>query len=304
MPCYSPIDAFQPRGDVSDRRLRFVLSSRDRGNYAPIQISCGQCIGCRLERSRQWAVRCVHEAQIHPNNCFITLTYNDDHLPDHGSLCLDHFQRFMKRLRKKYGDGIRFFHCGEYGDKYGRPHYHAILFNHDFDDKYHWRTTAQGHRCYRSPSLEKLWPLGNCEIGDVTFESAAYVARYIMKKVTGDAADRHYCVGHTEYGELLYKKPEYVTMSRRPGIGKAWFDRYKNDVYPDDFVVIRHDLKTKPPKYYDKLLYDADPFLYDEIKFDREISSLKFVDNNTPARLAVREQCQHARLKLLVRPLD
>ncbi|QXP07883.1 MAG: replication initiator protein [Arizlama microvirus] len=304
MPCYKPIDAYQPVGGLSDRRLRFRLSPKDEGNYRPTQISCGQCIGCRLERSRQWAVRCVHEAQMHQDNCFITLTYNDENLPPLASLQLDDYQRFMKRLRKKYGSKIRFFHCGEYGEKYGRPHYHAILFNHDFDDKYHWRTTDQGHRCYRSPSLEKLWPYGNCEIGDVTFESAAYVARYIMKKVTGSAAEHHYCVGHTEYGELLYKKPEYVTMSRRPGIGSSWFQKYHTDVYPDDFVVIRNDLKTRPPKYYDKLLSVLDGHLHDDIKYSRELSSEKFLDNNTPERLHVREQCQQARLKLLVRNLE
>jgi len=304
MPCYSPLDAYQPVDGLSDRKIKFYVTPRQSGNYRPIKLPCGQCIGCRLERSRQWAVRCVHEAQMHDRNCFITLTYNDDNLPPNASLVLDDFQRFMKRLRKKFGPNVRFFHCGEYGEKYGRPHYHAIIFNLDFDDKYHWRTTEQGHRCYRSPTLESLWTVGNSELGDVTFESAAYVARYIMKKVTGPAAEHHYCVGHTEYGELIYKKPEYVTMSRRPGIGSTWFKKYQSDVYPDDFIVIRHDLKTRPPKYYDKLLASTDWQLHDEIKFNRELSSQKYVDNNTPERLAVREQCQQARLKLLVRNLE
>jgi hypothetical protein len=134
----------------------------------------------------------MHEAKMHPKNCFITLTYNNEHLPSDGSLNYEVFQLFMKRLRKKYGKGIRFYMCGEYGDKLGRPHFHACLFGHDFADKKLWKTTDSKSKLYRSAELEKLWPYGFSSVGDVTFESAAYVARYIMKKVSGDASESHY----------------------------------------------------------------------------------------------------------------
>ena len=161
----------------------------------PEKLPCGQCVGCRLERSRQWAIRCMHEAQMHEDNCFITLTFNPESLDDRSnpwSLDVRDFQLFMKRLRKKYGAGIRFYHCGEYGELNKRPHYHACIFGFDFPDKRLWKVTNSGHRLYISESLDELWPFGFCTIGNVTFESAAYVARYIMKKVNGDAAADHY----------------------------------------------------------------------------------------------------------------
>lgn len=278
-----------------------------------LDLPCGQCIGCRLERSRQWAMRCYHEASMYEENCFITLTYNDEHLPENKSLDVAHFQKFMKRLRKRFGAGIRFFHCGEYGEKYFRPHYHACLFNFDFPDKKLWKVN-NNHRLYISESLSELWPFGFSTIGDVTFESAAYVARYIMKKVTGDAADSHYERVCLETGEVFNLKPEYTTMSRRPGIGKPWFDKYHKDVYPSDFVVINNK-KLKPPKYYDTLeerYSDALKSLgnvsyehtFDSIKDSRKMKATKFVDNNTPERLNVRESVQLARLKKLPRTLE
>ena len=144
-----------------------------------------------------WAVRCMHEAQMFESNCFITLTYSSKHLPfvkgtDVPTLVLSDYQKFMKRLRKRFHGHevvrgathdnycsvswpIRFFHCGEYGEKKGRPHYHACLFNFDFVDKRPWRKSPTGHMLYRSESLEEFWPYGNCEIGSVTFQSAACI---------------------------------------------------------------------------------------------------------------------------------
>lgn len=229
----------------------------------PITIPCGQCKSCRLEKSRQWALRCVLEASLWTKNCFITLTYDDAHLPKDGSLVKKHFQDFMKRLRKKYGPGIRYYHCGEYGSKLGRPHYHACLFNFDFPDKYFFKCSTSSYNfksmLYRSPSLEQLWPFGFSTIGDVTFESAAYVARYVMKKINGNSAKEH-------YGN---RQPEYTTMSRRPGIAAQWYERYKLDVYPLDCVVMRNGKKLRPPKYFDNILMDDMPDLLDEVKQSR-----------------------------------
>jgi hypothetical protein len=271
----------------------------------PIELPCGQCVGCRLERSRQWAIRCIHEAKMYENNCFITLTFSPEHLAKRSnpwSLDVRDYQLFMKRLRKKYGDGIRFFHCGEYGDKHGRPHYHACLFNFDFPDKELWNV-VNGNRLYISNSLSELWPFGFSTIGDVTFESAAYVARYIMKKVTGDQADEHYQWVDTNTGEIKDRKPEYTTMSRRPGIGKDWYEKYKSDVYPGDFVVV-NGKKMKPPKFYDRLHEQSRPYEFDDIKAARVENAQQHFDNNTPERLLVREKVQKERLKKLPRKVD
>jgi len=258
----------------------------------PVKIPCGQCIGCRLEKSRQWALRCSHEATLHQNNCFITLTYNDANLPDNNSLSLNHFQLFMKRLRKKYGSNIRFYHCGEYGDLNQRPHYHALLFNHDFNDKIHYKTSNE-NKYYISDSLSTLWPYGFSVVGDLTFESAAYVARYCLKKITGKSADEH-------YGDL---KPEYATMSRRPGIGQGWFQKFKSSVYPSDFIV-KDGQKMKPPKYYDRQLEIIDEKEIRKIKSLRIQSSKKHSKDNTPARLATREIVQRKRAERLIRGME
>lgn len=304
MPCFRPLEAWRSKeiGASGKRGITFSRSNAYQFD-APLKIPCGQCIGCRLERSRQWAIRCMHESTLHDANCFITLTYNDDCLPSDGGLHLDHFQKFMKRLRKRSGNGIRFFHCGEYGEKNGRPHYHACIFNLDFSDKKLW-SIQNNNRLYTSEILNELWPFGYCVIGDVTFESAAYVARYIMKKVTGDAASIHYTDWNPETGEVINeKKPEYVTMSRRPGIARLWIDKFTDDVYPHDYVVV-NGKKIRPPRYYDRVLETTRPYEFDVVKENREITGKKFTENNTENRLAIREKCQYARLKLLKRSIE
>lgn len=260
-----------------------------------VQIPCGQCIGCRLERSRQWAIRCMHEASLHDDNCFITLTYADEHLPPGGTLRPRDFQLFMKRLRKKFGPGIRFFQCGEYGAGLGRPHHHALLFGHDFEDKVYW-TQRNGQKYYVSADLMELWPFGWHTIGNVTFESAAYTARYIMKKINGDEAEDH-------YGEKI---PEYITMSRRPGIAKKWYDQFKNDVYPHDYVIIRDGIKCRPPAYYDKL-YDLDEeaeISLSTLKIKRLKKIRERSEEYTPRRLQVKEEIQYLKAQKLPRPYE
>lgn len=261
-----------------------------------LELPCGQCIGCRLERSRQWAIRCVHEAQLHEENCFITLTYRPEQLPPGGSLVLKHFQDFMKRLRFEHGNGIRFFHCGEYGDRGGRPHYHACLFNFDFKDKVLFKD-ERGVRLYTSETLERLWRFGFATIGDVTFESAAYVARYVTKKITGEMAAEH-------YGE---RKPEYVTMSRRPGIAAGWFQRFASDVFPLDHVVLR-GREMRPPRFYDQLFERAHAMRYAKLKRVRRYNirkhDLVLWHESSPSRLWVREEVQRLRFKQLKRGLE
>lgn len=299
MVCYHPLTAFYgpvnkktgKRTIVFDNTLNFKKGI-NKDNI--LLLPCGQCIGCRLEKSRKWAIRCVHEATQHAHNCFITLTYNDDNLPLDLSLNKRHYTLFMKRLRKKFGDGIRFFACGEYGSLYQRPHYHAILFGFDFPDKQFFKY-KHGTILYRSPTLEKLWPYGFSTVGTVTFESCAYVARYCLKKVTGDKADDYY------HG----RQPEYVVMSRRPGIARDWIDEYLTDVYPHDYVVIRGGIKCKPPRYYDKIYDDVTGNL-EAIKENRKIKAkvLQARDGDIWERLPVKEALQKLKAEKLVRPLE
>lgn len=304
MPCYYPMNGWRSRERGPTGKRKIVFNLRDGFIDLPVTIPCGQCVGCRLERSRQWAIRCVHESQLYEKNCFITLTYNEKHLPTDGSLDVRAFQLFMKRLRKRFGDGIRFFHCGEYGARHQRPHYHACLFNFDFDDKELW-SIRQGVKLYRSKALEELWsvdgdPLGFCTVGAVTFESAAYVARYIMKKQTGDGA-LTYLDYNPVTGEIYNeRKPEYCTMSRRPGIGRPWLEKFKTDVYPGDFVVLGGK-KMRPPKYYDHVFELVDPSEMARIKSQRKRKVKENALNSTFERLAVREEIQLRKLDLLIR---
>lgn len=303
MACFYPITAYKSK-DINPEtgKRSLVFNIKNAYDDQTVTINCGQCIGCRLERSRQWAVRCVHEAAVHEKNCFITLTYDEAHLPKDNSLDLRDFQLFMKRLRKKYKQKIRFFHCGEYGENFGRPHYHACLFNFDFDDKILFKN-IKGNNLYLSEELSKLWPFGFSTIGDVTFESAAYVARYITKKVTGEKAFEHYNKIDYETGELLQeRKPEYITMSRRPGIGKPWLDKFMKDVYPSDFIVM-NGKKLKPPRFYDNKHELTYPYEHEDIIFERRKKKLKIIQDNSYDRLRVKEKIQNERFKQLIRTI-
>lgn len=295
MPCFSPLRGYRAAVPNSSGRRSIVFSPNDGLTDLPVEVPCGQCIGCRLERSRKWAIRCVHEASLHDQNSFITLTYDNEHLPSDLSLKVIHFQKFMKRLRKRIEpELVRFFHCGEYGEKNGRPHYHALLFGYQFPDLYPWKET-NGQILYRSPMLEELWPYGHSLVGHVTFESAAYVARYVVKKITGKEAAAY-------YGD---RKHPYVTMSRRPGIGTEWFKQFKNDVYPHDYLIIRNGIKSTPPRFYDNMLETIDQKTFKKIKNKRRNKACnpENYDDNTPSRLHQKAIVKGANLEQLVRTL-
>lgn len=299
MPCYKPIHGFRAPGG----QIKFSRSGAYA--HAPTTVSCGQCIGCRLERSRQWAVRMMHEASLKDANCFLTLTYDQDHYPPRGSLRVSDWQLFAKKLRSRMGK-FRFFHCGEYGERTRRPHLHAAIFGLDFArDRVLEKHTKAGHALYRSDLLDEIWGNGNCWIGELTFESAAYIARYITKKITGDQAATH-------YGELIdertgeitpYLKPEYTTMSRRPGIGKGWIDKYLEETYLFDEVIVRGN-STRPPKFYDQQLEKLDPEAFHRMKIKRGIEGTKYNTNNTYDRLEVREEIAHAQMRDHMREIE
>jgi len=279
VPCYKP--------------LSLKRQTTKRGH---IVVPCGHCIGCRLERSRQWAVRCDHERQMSEHSAFITLTYRDCDLPfgdKEPTLVPRDFTLFMKRLRKRYGNGVRFFACGEYGERTRRPHYHACIFGVDFADKVLHSTTDSGD-LYSSDTLDDIWGYGHCVIGDVTFESAAYVARYIVDKKTGPEAKVY-----TDLGI----EPEFVRMSRMPGLGSSWYEKYHGDIFPFGRLVVR-GVKTRPPNYYLMKLKRSNP-LEHEIQTSRRAfeADLKYwsdKDKGAP-QLSTKHRVKKAQIKSLTR---
>lgn len=286
MPCYKPLLAYHSPGGISfNRKSSF-------GTH--IELPCGRCIGCRLDKAKDWAIRCTHEAQMHEQNCFITLTYSDRCLPATGELNHKHFQIFIRALRQKSGQKIRYYMCGEYGspEKTYRPHYHAILFGYEFPDAEFWMQRNK-NRIYRSKLLETIWYRGLAEIGSVTFESAGYVARYVLKKAQGN---EHPSLDQPEF------QPEYTRMSLNPGIGYSWLQKFKTDVFPDDFVVTPDGRKMPAPKYYRKILEREDPELHAKLKQVR-VEKARTNPDNSYQRLETREFCQQQKAERLTRSL-
>lgn len=328
MACYIPLPATRKAGGGI-----LIWSRLNPPKTFDLTIPCGQCIGCRLDRAKHWGTRIMHEAQLHRLNSFITLTYSDETLAQRaysnepeGDITpsaelaayaqLSQAQKglhslrprdvvlFMKRLRFDQQDKqlskVKYYLVGEYGDKYGRPHYHIALFGEDFSgDRKIWRTSGS-YTCYRSPRLEKLWPHGNSEIGELTIESAMYVGSYILKKINGKKADDHYKRTNAR-GENYWLEPEFAYISN--GIGKEWLRKYHADVYPHDYVV-RDGMQFKPPRYYDNLLGTWDPTTLAQIKATREERAKELADDNTPARLAVKETVTMARMATKKRNLE
>lgn len=297
MPCYAPLRAHSAPGPDGKARIRFrfFLGS------TPVELNCGQCIGCRVDRVADWTARIMHEASLHPVSQFVTLTYDDSN--NHGSLCKRDLQLFWKRLRDKYG-ALRYFACGEYGERTWRPHYHAVIFGLILTDLKRYKETAGG-QLYTSPSLEKLWDMGLVVVGPVTRESAAYVAGYINKKLTGPQAEVYVRVDK-DTGELTRLVPPFAVMSRRPGIGAEWLDRYATDIYPRDQVVVGGKVIGNAPKFYDARHAVKQPELIEAVKARRKAYALepRQAANSTRARLKVRETVTEARLSLRKRDVN
>ena len=310
MPCYHPLQAFRQKEGIKFVTYRASPDSlRLAGGKDYLQIPCGKCPGCRLERSRQWSMRIMHEASLSKACCFITLTYDNEHLPRDGGLYYKDFQSFMKRLRKHFQNqnrNIRFYMCGEYGEKNFRPHYHATMFNLEFSDLEFHSKNGRGESLFTSKILTRLWGKGICTIGQLTAESAAYVARYVMKKIGGEPAKEHYKRPHPVTGEIFQVTPEFARMSNRGGIGLSWYESWKDDVYPHDMVIFKN-FPCKPPRYYDKKLEQTDPVMHSVLKeARRQKSDAKGRRNgfdDSPERLATKEICKLKKLEKLKRQL-
>jgi len=203
----------------------------------------------------------------------------------------------------------------EYGDATKRPHYHLLVFGLDFrSDRYLWRKSAAGYLLYRSPTLEEIWPFGHCEIGDVTAQSAGYVSRYILSKVTGKAAEDHYRRVHPVTGECVNVQPEFIVMSRKPGIGAEWYSKFSADCFPSNFVIVDGDKRPIPRFYQKKLAAQAErdgvghSLGFSDAKrmqFDMHAQKLKHAKqhaaDNTQRRLDDRREVVESRIERLRR---
>lgn len=290
MPCYGPLTGY--RGKVVNPRTGrrpLVFDVRKSYDGLRIAVPCGQCVGCRLEKSRQWAMRCMHEKRMFDESCFLTLTYDDEHLPKYNTLDKRDLQLFFKRLRKEYGEYIRYYACGEYGETTGRPHYHVLLFNLDFDDKVQVGRNKRGDPYFESEDLADLWEEGHSMLGDLTFESCAYVARYCVEKVTGVKSEEHYRLVDADGVVIGARVPEFSLMSLKPGLGTFYYWKYGREVRAHDNVVV-NGRNVRPPKFYDSRTAVVDGDRLDELKRDRVAKALESFEDNTNRRLLVRER--------------
>lgn len=232
-------------------------------------IDCGQCLPCRLEKSRQWALRMTCEAKMHDASVFLTLTYAPKHLPEDRSLHPEHVTLFLKRLRKSIPCKIRYYLCGEYGSQFSRPHYHLIIFGYHFPDRELFNSEK---KYYTSPLISSKWTFGYHILTDFSFDTAAYVARYCLKKVTGEPAEEHYNITDVETGRVTTLHPEYARMSRRKGIGYGFYENFFGDLFPSDSM--SHNGKLiRPPKIFLKWLERDNELLARSIKKIRELYS-------------------------------
>ncbi len=298
MPCYSPLKGFKN----ANGGLVFKRSSKTVGK---MEVACGQCLGCRLDRTLMWAMRIVHESCLYENNSFVTFTYrsikecnskqikNGYHVPADYSLNYHHFRDFIKRLRRHFPQKIRYFHCGEYGEENLRPHYHACLFNCTFDDQFVYQQ-EQGIITYESATLQNLWPYGFCTIGELNYETASYTAGYILKKITGNRSLDTY-LRNDEYGVAYWVKAPYTTMSLKPGIGAEFYDKFETDFFPSDVSPVPgKGIIKKVPRYYETILKNSDPATHKMVKQLRKAWMEKHREDFTPERLMDKYKCARA----------
>lgn len=289
MPCFKPLHGYNKPGGG-------WTANHSASNSIPLTIPCGQCIGCRTDKKLEWAARLTHESRCHDNNIFVTLTYDEDHVPISYSLDKSHAVNFIRRLRYAIKPAkFKFFLVGEYGDQTKRPHYHAIIFGYwPMDAK---RVTSEGlHTLFTSKLLTAAWGKGHVTFGESGPEACKYVSHYVVKKYTGEAAKAHY-TRMNEFGELHEVIPEYAVMSRNPkGIGYGFYQNYKSDLRNGDFAM-NLGKKQKIPRYYDKLLKAENEREALKLSTERKRKAKKYKANNTPERLATREAVAKSKLK-------
>lgn len=277
MTCYAPITAYKAAVLNETGKRSMVFKAVGSFSGVAYKLPCGACPGCKLERSRTWGIRCMHEKRMHTQSDFITLTYRNEDLPEFGTLVPRDLQLFHKRLHNKLlydrGLGIRYFGCGEYGGTTHRPHYHSLIFGYSFPDRKLYSYNARGEPIYTSKLLDDLWGLGDCKIGDVTFDSACYVARYSLKKASKKEREDGAYVVYDADGVIHERLPEFPVMSRRPGIGATYFDKYGSEIMQHD-TIIMGNREVPSIRYYDLKIEKLDPARLKVIKRNRQRKSI------------------------------
>lgn len=308
MACFNPLEGFRLRDG------RFSRLAPSDCQTVPMVLACGGCIGCRLDKMREWQVRMVCESLSHENVLMAQLTYDDDNLPNDLSLNKVDYRLWLKRLRKFVGNKkIRFYLGAEYGDLSLRPHYHAILFGvgkDDFSDCLPYRKSGD-HQLYKSEKFNELWGHGFCNFGDAKAGAFSYAAGYVVKKRTS-ASDARYTRVDPVSGKTWQVMPEFGAMSS--GLGRAFFDEYRSDFAQSGFLVVDGKQVAIPPYFKNKLrnsfetsgAHSGDGFVIDDLEIAmakrREFAdSDDAVFNSTPERRAVREECQLIRVRAFER---
>lgn len=295
MQCTSPKTAFV---DAKTGAYIFYDDSR-REIEREVVVRCGQCLSCRVSHAATWSTRAMHEARNHDATCFITLTYRPGEEPTTYEGWLADNQKFWKRLRRKFGAGVKFFGCLERGDNLGRPHSHFAVFGVDFKDDRKICGHRSGNDLFRSPTLEALWPHGMVSIGALTVESANYIARYTVKKLCGIQAagelidgERHFLDPNT--GELTRLPYAKLLCSRRPAIGRDFVNRFTNDVVQGLRVV--GGARVATPRSYLRWLRKDYPEVYAELLEERRLLFKRNLAEETPERCEVRDTVLRAQL--------
>lgn len=305
MPHYGTSAVANPSGK---RGLSFNFKGAKREGVMGT-LPCGRCIGCRFDLAEGWGIRCHHEAKMHPGGTvFVTLTFDQEHLPRDMSVRREHAVAFIKAIReavKPLGGSIdSHFGSAEYGSLRGRPHFHFLLYGWNFPDRKIYKM-QRGFYLYESALLSKAWPFGRALLGTVTFKSARYCAGYAMKKVGPKSKlfAKQYTRQSEVDGEYYRVEPEFAAMSRQPSLGHRWFDKFQSDVYPRDECIIEGH-RRKPPRFYDKLLEARDPEAFAKLKRKRLRDALAKKEDRTKERLKVREELFLARVDRWERAVD
>lgn len=299
MACFNPTFAWKTHA-IHPKTGKPVYSTKPTdaiNTLDPVTWPCGKCIGCHARRAQEWGIRGMHEAQMHEENSFLTLTYNPHHLPSDGNLNPDHLRDFIKRMRERIEPTkVKYLACGEYGPHGGRPHYHTCIYGYQFPDLEQSGVSPKGKAIYRSKLLKQLWPFGRHTVQDANYQTACYVAKYTHKYNMQNRA------------KLKIPDDKVEEFSRQSnGLGLDFFNRFTSDMYPCDEVCIKGDngiYKVKPPRYYDKKYEELHPEQFARIKRKRVQKAYKNRGDNTPARLAVKEEIRLLRLKDLPRIID
>ena len=291
-----------PKKPNSDDKkpLRFRPPPASKYNqFDIIETPCNHCIACENLRSLRTAMQLACELNTATRDSwFVTLTYSDEHLPADFSVHKEHIQLFLKRLRKwrnkyNYTEKFRYLSQGEYGGQFGRPHYHLAAFNLTLNDLE--ETTSKGqYPAFESEKLNEIWGKGNVHLIRLSYESCLYIARHHLdEKINNKVLVHKIPIRHPITREIIkQREPEFTTRSSRPGIGKEFFEKYFSEIYVSDSTI--HKGQEMPvPKYFDKLLQDNNPELYEEIK---QLRSDK-VEKRTPAQNRYQDKFNRAKLR-------